>query len=121
MDATPIDQLVLFAGVLLAFPLTLLWIGAHALGLIRLGGGLSAVSSRAKMAWLLSFGGGFLGPCVILAALVSMGMALAERRQPDATDETRQVSGTVLLAGAILLVMAAVLTASVLISVVLGG
>lgn len=111
---------VMVAGAGLAVVLTLVWIALHALCLFRLGGaGLTAASARIKQAWLLAVVGGFLGPCVMLAALASMGMALAERRQPDAHPATRQIANTLLLAGGLLMAMAAILVITTLIATAL--
>lgn len=120
MDDATLAALPAFVGALLAALLTLVWIGVHVLGLVRLASQLDAVSQRAKIAWGVSAVGGFMGPCVIVMALVGMGLALAERRAPDATDATRRATGYVLAAGAIILVMALVLAASAGVSVLLG-
>jgi hypothetical protein len=113
------STIILFAAVLLAFPMTLVWIGVHIMGIIRLGSSLAELSGRIKLAWLLAGVGGFMGPCVVLASLVSMGIAIAERRQPAATLATQRASSTILLAGVIILLMAAELAIAALLQVLL--
>jgi len=108
------DSLVLMAGALLAIPLTLIWIVIHIVGAVRLGGALGAISQKAKIAWALGVVGGFMGPCVILLSMVSMVLAVVAQREPEVTPETLQATRTVLLAGATILLMAAVLGAAVL-------
>ena len=120
MEPYPADQLPVIVAAMLAFPLTLLWMGVHILGLVRLSTELKDASQRVKIAWALSAMTGFMGPCVILGALAGMGMALMERGSAEAHPATRRVAGYVLLAGAIILVMTAVLVTGTLISVAMG-
>ena len=110
---------VLIASVLATVMLTGFWMGVHAYGLFRLGGQLSEVSKQAQLAWLLSLVGGFMGPCVLPMSMVGMILAALARRADEANPATRQATSTILLSGAILVVMVAVLIAGVVVSTML--
>ncbi|MFT4974364.1 MAG: hypothetical protein ACI8S6_000246 [Myxococcota bacterium] len=113
------DMIMLFIGVLLAFLLTLGWIGVNVVGAITLGNSLSAVSKRMKTAWGLSIIGGFMGPCVIPVSLVALVMALIELRGDDVSPETLKAGRYVTLSTTIILVMAMILAVCVVASQVL--
>jgi hypothetical protein len=111
------SELVLFVGVVLAIPLTFLWMAVHVHGLFKLGGALGGISRRAGIAWLLAGAGGFMGPCVIPVSLAAMVLAIIERRRGEVDPHTAIALRTVIVSGVVILVMAAELTLAALLSV----
>jgi len=113
-----LHEMVLFAGVLLGIPLTLVWMVVHGHGLFSLGAKLNEVSRRAQITWLLSVLGGFTGPCVIPISLGALGMAVVER-QKEPSEATARALRTIIIAGLIILTESVVFAAAGLVSLVL--
>jgi hypothetical protein len=114
-----VDQIAVFAATGIAFLLTLVWLAVHAAGGYRY---LKAdkdppASSGALFAWGLAFGGGFLGPCVILVSFVALGLGLRELgrvRSGASSPASRLPAQLAVGTSAIIVVMAALMVALIL-------
>ncbi|MFT5680416.1 MAG: hypothetical protein ACI8RZ_001322 [Myxococcota bacterium] len=114
-----ISELVLIVGVVIAIPLTFLWMAAHVYGLVKLGSGLNHISRRAGITWLIAAVSSFMGPCVIPMSAVTLVAAILERRKDDVSPQTTLALRTIIITSTIMLVMCAVLIVASLGSVFL--
>lgn len=99
----------LVAGAGLIVLATLVWLTIHAVGLVlwvRAKGNTQDPHRLAIAGWIVAFGSGFTGPCVLLgqvAALVLAGMALAKLRAGEAGPGTRVPAVTTIVSAVVLL------------------
>lgn len=110
MDGIDLQQISVFLAAGTCICLVFPWMGVHGWGLIKL---LrmedKSASGKAVGAWALSFVGGFMGPCVILASLVAFFLAGGEAKKArwgDANEATAHVAKVARLSSGIIIVMA---------------
>lgn len=111
-----VSELSLFLLTALVFLLTLAWMTTHGVGLVlylrrsKEQGGQATRLAGGN--WMASFAGGFTGPLVILTSLVTTivaAVALARARSAPHPSLDRTASIITLVAGGLILLMAALI------------
>jgi hypothetical protein len=99
----------------IAFVFTLFYIVTHAAGLIRLIRMKDSEpgSKLAGAAWIVSFVGGFTGPCVILASIAAIIMGLISLHG-EVSEKTRLCAHTAILASSLIVAMTLTMVALIL-------
>ncbi len=104
-----LQQISIFLAAGTAICLVFPWMAVHVWGLVKLMGmDDKGASGKALGAWALSFVGGFMGPCVILASLVAFFLAGGEAKKAhwgDANEATAHVAKVARVSSAIILLM----------------
>ena len=105
----------IYAGTGAAFVGVLVYLVVHIVGLVKLARSKDTepISGLSIAAWVLSFVGGFMGPCVILASIGALIMGvMALRAEPS--ERTAICARNALAAGGTIIVMVLVMLAFIL-------